>query len=106
MESFNLEKKPKDPMMFYEINNEYFYLIHKWGNDLNVFRAIMPLFSNGYFCWLFIPLVFALMFLVNTKAGLISVIISFIISSVIQFCFHMEDDTPFVFVKKNNWDSE
>lgn len=50
MESFKLEKKPKDPLMFYEINNEYFYLIHKWGNDLHLSRAILPLFENGLFC--------------------------------------------------------
>lgn len=40
MESFRLQKKPKDPLFFYQINKEYCYLIHKWGNDLNIFRRI------------------------------------------------------------------
>lgn len=38
--SFHLEARPKDPLFFYKINSEYFYLIHKWGNDLSVFRQI------------------------------------------------------------------
>lgn len=42
-ESFNLQKKPKDPLFFYKINDEYFYLIHKWGNDLNIFNRIKSL---------------------------------------------------------------
>lgn len=38
--SFRLEARPKDPLFFYEINEEYYYLIHKWGNDLSLFRKI------------------------------------------------------------------
>lgn len=29
-----------DPLLFAPIGNGYFYLIHKWGNDLNPFRKI------------------------------------------------------------------
>jgi hypothetical protein len=29
-----------DPLLFAPIGNGYFYLIHKWGNDLNAFRKI------------------------------------------------------------------
>lgn len=47
--SFELEKKPKDPLFFFKINNEYYYLIHKWGNDLNIFRRILPLCSKIWF---------------------------------------------------------
>lgn len=39
-ESFALQERPKDPLFFYEINDEYYYLVHKWGNDLNIFRRI------------------------------------------------------------------
>lgn len=45
--SFKLEAKPKDPLLFYRINDEYYYLIHKWGNDLNVFRRLKALLSNN-----------------------------------------------------------
>ena len=29
-----------DPLMFASLGNDYFYLIHKWGNDLSFFRKI------------------------------------------------------------------
>ncbi len=31
-------KDPDDPILFVPINNDYYYLIHKWGNDLHPFR--------------------------------------------------------------------
>ncbi|PRP66152.1 hypothetical protein [Nonlabens agnitus] len=34
---FKLENAD-DPLLFAPIGNGYFYLIHKWGNDLNAFR--------------------------------------------------------------------
>lgn len=37
---FKLEDKD-DPLLFAPIGNDYFYLIHKWGNDLHPFRKIM-----------------------------------------------------------------
>lgn len=46
-ESFRLQERPKDPLFFYQINDEYFYLIHKWGNDLSVFRRIIGLFKKN-----------------------------------------------------------
>lgn len=37
--------KPIDPLLFYRISNrtgeEYYTLIHKWGNDLNIFRLFV-----------------------------------------------------------------
>ena len=33
-------KKTDDPLMFVPLGNNYYYLIHKWGNDLNPFRRI------------------------------------------------------------------
>ena len=31
-------KNYDDPLLFVPIGNEYYYLIHKWGNDLGMFR--------------------------------------------------------------------
>ncbi|WP_394748595.1 hypothetical protein [Spongiimicrobium salis] len=43
---FKLEDKD-DPLLFAPIGNDYFYLIHKWGDDLHPFRrAIMWPFKN------------------------------------------------------------
>lgn len=46
--SFNLEERPKDPLLFYKINAEYYYLVHKWGRDLSVTRRLLPLFSSTF----------------------------------------------------------
>lgn len=37
---FKLEDKD-DPLLFAPIGNDYFYLIHKWGNDLHPLRKIL-----------------------------------------------------------------
>lgn len=37
---FKLEDKD-DPLLFTPIGNDYFYLIHKWGNDLHPLRKMM-----------------------------------------------------------------
>jgi hypothetical protein len=37
---FRLEKKD-DPLLFVPLGNSYFYLVHKWGNDLHPFRKMM-----------------------------------------------------------------
>lgn len=45
--TFKLETAPpKDPLLFYKINSEYYYLIHKWGNDLSVFRRVLSYFGS------------------------------------------------------------
>lgn len=106
IESFELEKKPKDPLMFYEINDEYFYLIHKWGNDLSLGRAILPLFENSLFCWLSIPLVFSALFLIGFKVGVIATTTSFLVSSFIQITSWAIAEGPMRFLKLNEWNSE
>lgn len=55
--SFKLEEKPKDPLLFYKINDEYYYLIHKWGNDLSLVRRFYNLLSSKLITWfLIIPI--------------------------------------------------
>jgi hypothetical protein len=34
-------KNYDDPLLFAPIGNEYYYLIHKWGNDLSPFRKML-----------------------------------------------------------------
>lgn len=51
---FKLEDRNKDPMLFAQIDDKNFYLIHKWGNDLAwykkwiayPFRSIFTLFVS------------------------------------------------------------
>jgi hypothetical protein len=44
--SFNLSKKPKDPLLFVELDNEHYYLIAKWGNDLSIFRRFLGMIHD------------------------------------------------------------
>ncbi|MEJ2585574.1 MAG: hypothetical protein P8Z38_11250, partial [Robiginitalea sp.] len=37
---FKLEDKD-DPLLFVPMGNDYFYLIHKWGNDLHPLRRLL-----------------------------------------------------------------
>lgn len=50
--SFKLKERPKDPLFFYKINDQFYYLVHKWGNDLSVFRRVYALFTNPFWCLL------------------------------------------------------
>lgn len=50
---FKLQDRPKDPLLFYEINERHhegdkrYVLVHQWGNDLSWTRAISGLFSRS-----------------------------------------------------------
>ena len=44
-----------DPLMFVSLGNDYYYLIHKWGNDMSYFRKILMWpFKNFYNILVFI----------------------------------------------------
>lgn len=36
--SFNLKEKPKDPLLFLKLKDGTYYLVHKWGDDLSIWR--------------------------------------------------------------------
>lgn len=38
---FNLEYKDKDPLLFIPLGNQRYYLVHKWGNDLSLWRKLL-----------------------------------------------------------------
>jgi hypothetical protein len=46
-EAFTLEDCDKDPLLFIQVSDKYFYLVHAWGNDLEWFRkwVMFPLRS-------------------------------------------------------------
>ena len=40
-------KSPDDPILFIPIGNDYYYLVHKWGEEFNYFRKLLVLpFKN------------------------------------------------------------
>jgi hypothetical protein len=65
IDSFNLQDNPKDPLFFHKINEEYYYLIHKWGNDLNIFNRIKSLILT--FPEIFNVIFFATLFMLYLK---------------------------------------
>ena len=34
-------KNTDDPLLFVPLGNNYFYLVHKWGNDLHPYRKLL-----------------------------------------------------------------
>jgi hypothetical protein len=38
---FHLKEKDKDPLLFINLGNGLYYLVHKWGNDLNRWRKLL-----------------------------------------------------------------
>lgn len=46
--SFQLLERPKDPLLFYALGNDQFYLVSKWGNDLSIFRKIFFWLLGGW----------------------------------------------------------
>lgn len=109
---FNLTKKPKDPILFYQINNEYFYLIYKWGEDLSIFRRFLPMLSQR--CTLtFLFLSLFIIFLggailsanVITVAGCVISLILTVIFSIYNYAFENSDYEYLTIVRPNfdNW---
>jgi len=50
---FKLTDRDHDPLLFVELGNQYYYLIHKWGNDLHPLRKLLVFpvrsFENLFF---------------------------------------------------------
>lgn len=103
--SFELE--PEDPLLFYKINDEWFYLIHKWGNDMNVFRRCLSIFSTVLGSIVAIIIVFGLpaLLCLNIVSGrdnvsVLSCIFSALGFAVVLFSIAF-DGMPFI--KQYNW---
>lgn len=111
LESFKLEKKPVDPLFFYKINNEYYYLIHKWGNDLNMFRRIFALLENTVISFIISTIILTGLivgiFTVLTAGThlILAIIVAFVVNLIIFCSFENSDGSTLSIVSKNNWDS-
>lgn len=112
-ESFNLQERPKDPLLFYAINDEYFYLIHKWGNDLNWFRcvkyAILKSWLTPYAPTTIPPLLMLFGIIVGMVALALCVVssIAFLILSVANFVNWTVDYDflRFISTRRDQWKS-
>lgn len=52
-ESFKLEEKPVDPLLFYPLSNGLYYLNHKWGTDISFTRLITSFPKRNAWCHYF-----------------------------------------------------
>lgn len=63
-ELFKLEDKDSDPLLFLPLKNGKYYLIHKWGGEINFFRSLLafPLrdFMTMFWFLLGVAIVFSL----------------------------------------------
>jgi len=50
-ESFALQPRPIDPLLFCQLGDDLFYLVHKWGNDISVFRRLTKWLLVGWGFW-------------------------------------------------------
>ena len=68
---FKLEDKD-DPLLFAPIGNGYYYLIHKWGNDLHPLRKMLVWPFKGFNNLMFTTIVVSLLATFLVPSGLFS----------------------------------
>ena len=61
-----------DPLMFASLGNDYFYLIHKWGNDLSPFRKLLMWPFKNILNLIVFMIILSLFLTEITPAGLFS----------------------------------
>lgn len=82
--AFNLNKYD-DPLLFAPIGNEYYYLIHKWGNDLPWYRRLQFLPIKNMVTFITTCIILSLIFTYLTPANPLSASIEF--APIIIFLF-------------------
>ncbi len=68
---FKLENAD-DPLLFAPMGNDYFYLIHKWGNDLHPLRKGMMWFFKSFENLIFLTFLISLLLTFMVPNGLFS----------------------------------
>ncbi|WP_395063978.1 hypothetical protein [Flavobacterium sp.] len=82
--AFNL-KKYDDPLLFAPIGNDYYYLIHKWGNDLAWYRKLQFLPIKNMVTFVITCLLLSLVFTYFTPPNPLSASVEF--APIIIFLF-------------------
>ena len=103
-----------DPLMFASLGNDYFYLIHKWGNDLSFFRKIMMWpFKSLYNIIIFMCIISLFLTLIipkdlfqyeNNPGAEFFITYLFILNLLLQFLFTMV--LPLVKISMNIFGTE
>lgn len=83
---FDLEDPDADPLLFVQLTENRYYLIHKWGGEINRFRALLafPLRSFMHLFWTLLTL--ALLFAAIIPTPTLGLKLFLWIHSFIAFC--------------------
>ncbi|MEX2379880.1 MAG: hypothetical protein WD530_04015 [Vicingaceae bacterium] len=83
---FDLEDPDADPLLFAQLTDNRYYLIHKWGGELNAFRSLLafPLRSFMHLFWTLLGL--ALLFSALVPTPTLGLKLFLWIHSFIAFC--------------------
>jgi hypothetical protein len=105
-ESFILQEKPLDPLLFYKINDSYYYLIHKWGNDLNITNRIKSIMSGlPMFLLTVVSLGVSVGFFISPSASLVIFIAAAIMGPIRGVAFDESPNNAWTFYPKNIYNS-
>ena len=100
--SFNLEAKPKDPLLLYKVSTDNYYLIKKWGNDLTTKRVYKNFFFRtrwhmlALFILTMIPITLTV---INAIKSEFAILPAFAIGAILGMVIFYEDSS----IEK--WDS-
>ena len=70
---FDLKDINKDPLLFAKIGEDKFYLIHKWGNDLNFGRSVLNFPFRSIYHFFVSNLVLAFVFSMSFPLSILNV---------------------------------
>lgn len=83
---FELEDKDSDPLLFLQLSDNTFYFIHKWGGELNRFRALLAAPLRSFMSMFWTLLGVALLFSLTIPTASIDVFFFLFVHSFIAIC--------------------
>ena len=83
---FQLEDKDSDPLLFLQLTDNKFYFVHKWGGELNRFRALVATPMRSFMSMFWTLLAVAFLFSMAIPTASIDVFIFLFVHSFIAIC--------------------
>ena len=116
-ESFKLSDRPRDPLLFYPINNgKDYFLVHKWGSDLSIMNAINAWKRKGFWNWsayafakYYLPSTALVTFVTGMPLGIMGVFgVATALTLIVGGIASAADDGSFFdgYFAKDTWNSE